>query len=76
MVAHVLVSSANTASEHLIEFPMNGNTYTAKVFIGEWGVDVDWFIGEDFIAIDDRWKVLPTELFNLEDSDWEEILYQ
>ena len=54
---------------------MNGNTFTAKVFIGEWGVDVDWFIGEDFIAIDDRWKVLPTELFDLEDSDWEEILF-
>jgi hypothetical protein len=54
---------------------MNGNIFTAKVFIGEWGVDVDWFIGEDFIAIDDRWKVLPTELNDLDDSDWEEILY-
>jgi hypothetical protein len=54
---------------------MNGNVYTAKVFIGEWGVDVDWFIGEDFIAIDDRWKVLPTDLYNLDDSDWEEILF-
>jgi hypothetical protein len=74
MVANV-ISSETSASTHVIEFPMNGNTFTAKVFIGEWGVDVDWFIGEDFIAIDDRWKVLPTELYDLEDSDWEEILY-
>lgn len=74
MVANV-ISSETSSSTHVIEFPMNGNTFTAKVFIGEWGVDVDWFIGEDFIAIDDRWKVLPTELNDLEDSDWEEILF-
>jgi hypothetical protein len=74
MVANV-ISSQTSSTDHVIEFPMNGNVYTAKVFIGEWGVDVDWFIGEDFIAIDDRWKVLPTELFDLEDSDWEEILF-
>jgi len=74
MVANV-ISSETSSSTHVIEFTMNGNTYTAKVFIGEWGVDVDWFIGEDFIAIDDRWKVLPTELYDLDDSDWEEILY-
>ena len=74
MVANV-ISSETSSSTHVIEFPMNGNTFTAKVFIGEWGVDVDWFIGEDFIAIDDRWKFLPTELFDLDDSDWEEILF-
>lgn len=74
MVANV-ISSETSSSTHVIEFPMNGNTFTAKVFIGKWGVDVDWFIGEDFIAIDDRWKVLPTELFDLDDSDWEEILF-
>ena len=74
MVANV-ISSQTSATDHVIEFPMNGNVYTAKVFIGKWGVDVDWFIGEDFIASDDRWKVLPTELFNLDDSDWEEILF-
>jgi len=74
MVANV-ISSQTSATDHVIEFSMNGNVYTAKVFIGKWGVDVDWFIGEDFIAIDDRWKVLPTELYDLDDSDWEEILY-
>jgi hypothetical protein len=74
MVANV-ISSQTSSTDHVIEFPMNGNVYTAKVFIGKWGVDVDWFIGEDFIASDDRWKVLPTELFNLDDSDWEEILF-
>jgi hypothetical protein len=74
MVANV-ISSQTSSTDHVIEFPMNGNTYTAKVFIGKWGVDVDWFIGEDFIAIDDRWKVLPTDLYNLDDSDWEEILF-
>jgi hypothetical protein len=74
MVANV-INSQTSATDHVIEFPMNGNVYTAKVFIGKWGVDVDWFIGEDFIASDDRWKVLPTELFNLDDSDWEEILF-
>jgi hypothetical protein len=74
MVANV-ISSQTSATDHVIEFPMNGNVYTAKVFIGKWGVDVDWFIGQDFIASDDRWKVLPTELFNLDDSDWEEILF-
>jgi hypothetical protein len=74
MVANV-ISSQTSSTDHVIEFPMNGNVYTAKVFIGKWGVDVDWFIGEDFIAIDDRWKVLPTDLYNLDDSDWEEILF-
>lgn len=75
MIANVIVSSANTASEHIVEFPVDADTYTAKVFIGEWGVDVEWFKGEEFIAIDDREKILPTELYDLEDSDWEEILY-
>ena len=74
MVSKVLKSEVS-ATDHVVEFPMNGNTYTAKVFIGEWGVDVDWFIGEDFISINDRWKVLPTELYDLDESDWEEILF-
>jgi hypothetical protein len=74
MVANV-ISSQTSATDHVIEFSMNGNVYTAKVFIGKWGVDVDWFIGQDFIASDDRWKVLPTDLYNLDDSDWEEILF-
>jgi hypothetical protein len=74
MVANV-ISSQTSSTDHVVEFPMNGNIYTAKVFIGKWGVDVDWFIGEDLIAIDDRWKVLPTELYDLDDSDWEEILF-
>ena len=74
MVANV-INSEISATDHVVEFPMNGQVYTAKVYTGKWGVDVDWFAGNDFIATEDRWKVLPTELYDLEDSDWEEILF-
>ena len=71
-----VINTEITGTKNVIEFPMNDRVYTAKVYSGAWGVDVDWFVGQDFIEINDRWKVLPTELYDLNDDDWDEILLQ
>ena len=70
-----VINTQTTATETLIEFPMNDRLYTAKVYAGEWGFDVDWFVGQDFVEIADRWKVLPTELYDLSDDDWEDLIF-
>lgn len=70
-----VISSEQTASDHQVEFVIDELTYTAKVYFGKWGVDVDWFKGEQFVDLSDRDSALPAELNDLDYSDWEELLF-
>ena len=65
-----VIKSDSVVNDTFIEFEQDGVTYSAKVSIGEWGVEVDWFKGDSFIDE----ELLPEALQELGESDLVSIL--